>query len=218
MTEEQAFEEIVDTSDNWSKKPVQVLAPPKVLAKDIKKCHLCNIVLNVTDNELVTCPECGCLVNLEYDYKPPTKLSIEDAVFHFNMFHNSVRSGIVHISTPLKKSNLLDVEGSLGAASKHIESKGVKYSSKIMGQYDFLYLSDMLTRVPQPKEYLKSFQQNLKPKGIVQVLHVPQYQNKGVNKTSFNIPDLCDIMLMCGYIVNERLCLETNHGHVICCQ
>ncbi len=185
-------------------------------------------VCEYEDEKLETtkiCANCGSTVATpgKYKYIKPVALPHEQAKYHFDALRNPVKVGIVQISTPLRKSNILDIEDQLTNAVDHITKNLVAYtaSKELKGTYDFVYVGEYLQRLENPKQFLKQLRDHLKPKGVVEFFVPNPISNKTKKsqyKFLFAIPAFDSMLMLCGYRGIERTVIETEQGLIVCAQ
>lgn len=205
---------------------VQVLAQSIILPR-ITSCAVCQNKLDTFSGAIVTCTKCRALNNLSYTYEAPKKLSLEQATFHFNVFNDAVRCGVIRISTPRKKCTLLDIGGTLRELTGDnvkvipgyvsVEAEAIN-AGAVSGKFDFIFLGKSLHKVGNILAYLTQLKSNLRDNGVIQITFNYFNSNKTTARCLFDMPTLYDMLLTCGYTVRGRLCVETPTDQVICCQ
>ena len=220
----------VDKSVEEIKAPVQVLAQPIKKPVKQRKHSLCAVCLQPLDLDdiserqfSVTCTKCLCSNNIEYVHQAQEALIADEAKFHFDMFYNPVKSGIIQIGTPKRKASLLDVGGTLQVIAEDIVKVISSYTrcelmDNTEGTFDFIFLNNSLLMVNDVRGYLRQLKPHLKSNGLLQINL--DYETLGFQdvRSMMSVPWLYHSLLMTGYQVKERLCISTDKGQIICCQ
>ena len=182
------------------------------------KCPVCEF-----ESESSLCEQCGSTISSKkYRFNPPLPLTSDVAMFQFAALKNPVRAGFVQISVPLRKAKLLDICGQLRTLEALIKSTVLSYSSfngisqTLSGEYDFVYVGKYLTKIQQPKDFLKLLRGHLNHKGVVQFF-IPAQPAKS-DHFIFAMPAFYSMLLVCGYRMLERTMIETPDGIIVSAQ
>lgn len=194
------------------------------------KCRLCVRELPVSADKFVRCLSCDSLSKATPALVKNPPVLGEGAGFHFNLFRSSALSGVVPISVPASKCQLLDVGGSMPNALELSKGKLAAYTvANLPGlnipetpKAEFIFVNDSLQRVPDAASFLKALKPKLRNGGFIQLVVYLENQVELSNNTDYNtipsMPALYEMFTLQGYRVLDRLTRDTGKSHVLCIQ